>query len=297
MPGRLTGQAGVVTGGGRGIGRAYAKSLAAEGMAVVVNDNGCEMGQRGENHEPADSVVKEIKAAGGKAVASYGDVANKSDAAKIVKAAKGSFGRLDLLITNAGTYRDGFVVDLTPEDFEFTIGVHIMGSVYCSLEAIKVMRAQGGGAIINIASGSMHGTPRLATYAVGKGGAYSVMRALSLEMPQYNISVNAISPGGTRTRAMADYLHQMSVKEKAPERAKAMEPHLHDPEVLGPLAVFLASAEGRKLNGYVFSVGNNSVTILNGQTPVGTAYFTPATWNAEQFIQVLPKLIPPAARR
>ncbi len=295
MAGRLDGQVAVVTGSGRGIGRAYAKALAAEGASVVVNDNGSEMNGKGHSKEPADKVVEEIVERGGKAVASYEDVSKHEQAVKIVQTAKERFGRLDLMMTNAGADRRGFVLDLGPEDFEATLGTHVFGSIYCAVEAAKVMRDQGGGAIITITSGAFYGgTMRLAPYVVSKGSTYSLMRALSQELEKFNISVNAIAPGFTKTRATIEYLRGIATDEKDPERAKRMEAGFQDPEAMAPLAVYLATPEGRRITGHAFTIGgSNQLAVIAPPTVATTVYSPTPKWDAESLIKALSRAVAP----
>ncbi len=185
MAKRLDGQVAVVTGSGRGLGRAYALALAAEGAAVVVNDKGTELNGTGASTTPAETVVREIKAAGGKAVANYEDVSDFNAAGRIVEAALKNFGRLDVMITNAGADRRGPILDLTPEDWEATLRIHLFGSINCAVQAGRVMREQKSGAIIIITSSAFYSPSypmKLGPYAVSKGGTYALMDALSQEL-------------------------------------------------------------------------------------------------------------------
>src|SRR5690349_18334416 len=178
VPGLLDGQVAVITGAGRGLGRAYAVAYGAEGAAVVVND---------VDAGSAARVVDEIVAAGGRAAASPDSVATPDGAVAIVASAFEHFGRLDVMITNAGADRRGPVLDLTAEDWEFTLGTHLFGAIHCSAAAGRARRRQGeGGVIVNITSAAFYtGVPQLAPYGVAKGGIYGLMRTLAMEVAPY----------------------------------------------------------------------------------------------------------------
>ena len=284
MSGRLDGQVAVVTGAGRGIGRAYAMALAREGAGVVVNDL---------DREPADSVVNEIKQAGGKAAASYDSVSDFDAAGRIVQTGIAEFGRLDIMIANAGADRRAFVLDLTPEDWDFTLKTHLYGSINCSVQAAKVMRKRGGGAIVNITSGAFFmGTPGLAPYCVSKGAIYAFVRDLALELEPFGISVNAIAPGATRTGPMETYVASLRDADHAAEgRVQAMDASLQSPENVAPLAVFLASPEGRKVTGKVFTVQGDRIGVMSPPSVNPVAVSATGGWDVESVMSVLPRLV------
>ena len=253
---RLEGQVVVVTGAGRGLGRAYALALAAEGAKLVVNDR---------DAQPASSVVEEIANGGGEAVACVEAVGTRTAAKRVVAEAVDAFGRLDVMVTNAGADRRGPVLDLSDEDWEFTIGTHLFGSLYCSVEAARVMRDQGhGGAIINVTSDAFHmGMATLAPYCTSKGGIYGLMRVLAVELAPFGISVNAIAPPSTRTEPMmafADSLTSMGLTEEQVAGFKSM---IQEPEDVAPVAVYLATSEGRKLSGQVLTLTHDEFNRLN----------------------------------
>jgi NAD(P)-dependent dehydrogenase (short-subunit alcohol dehydrogenase family) len=283
MTGRLEGQVAVVTGSGRGLGRAYALALAAEGARVVVNDR---------DAGPARAVADEIATAGGEAIACVEAVGTRAAAATVVRAALDGFGRIDVMITNAGADRRGSVLELTDEDWEFTLQTHLFGSLFCSVEAARAMRDQGeGGAIINVTSDAFHqGVPTLAPYCVSKGGIYGLMRVLAPELAPLGISVNAIAPPSTRTEPMmafADSLGDMGLPE---EQIAGFKATIQEPEDVAPLAVFLASAEGRKLSGLVLGLTRDEFTVLNPpghSTPVRQ---DPGPWTVDELIAASTRL-------
>jgi NAD(P)-dependent dehydrogenase (short-subunit alcohol dehydrogenase family) len=256
MSGRLDGQVVAITGSGRGLGRAYALAMAAEGARLVVNDR---------DAEPAHSVVAEIREGGGEAVVCTQAVGDRAGAMAIVDCAVDSFGGIDVMITNAGADRRGPVLDLRDEDWEQTIGTHVFGSIFCSVEAAKAMRDQGrGGAIINVTSDAFHqGVPTLAPYCVSKGGIYALVTVLAAELAGFGISVNAIAPPATRTEPMMAYADSLGTMGLNDEQVAAFKAMIEEPGDIAPLAVFLATPAGRTLSGKVFSITHDGVTILN----------------------------------
>jgi 3-oxoacyl-[acyl-carrier protein] reductase len=258
MGGILEGQVVVVTGSGRGLGRAYALAMAAEGAKVVVNDR---------DREPAELVAREITASGGTATACVEAVGTRAAAMKIVATAIEHFGGLDVMITNAGADRRGSLLDLADDDWEFTIRTHVFGSILCSVEAAKAMRDQGrGGAIINVTSDAFYmGMATIAPYCVSKGGTYALMLVLAAELSPLGISVNAIAPPATRTEPMLAYVDSLGATMGLTDAQLAgFRETILEPEDVAPLAVFLASVEGRALSGTVLSVTADGPTVLRG---------------------------------
>ena len=257
MAGILEGQIVVVTGSGRGLGRAYALAMAAEGAKVVVNDR---------DREPAEAVANEITASGGTATVCAEPVGTRAAARDLVATAVESFGGIDVMITNAGADRRGPLLDLGDDDWEFTIRTHVFGSIMCSVEAGKAMRDQGrGGAIINVTSDAFYvGLATLAPYCVSKGGTYALMLVLAAELSPLGISVNAIAPPATRTEPMMAYAESLGAMGLTDAQLAEFRAAILEPEEVAPLAVYLASAEGRKLSGMVLGVTADGPSVLRG---------------------------------
>ncbi len=274
---RLAGQVAVVTGSGRGLGRAYALALAAEGAKVVVNDL---------DEKSALSVADQIGAGGGEAVACIEAVGTRSAAVRVVGAALDAFDRLDVMITNAGADRRGAVLDLSEEDWEFTLRTHLFGSIYCSVEAGRVMRQQGeGGAIINVTSDAFHmGMGTLAPYCASKGGIYGLMRALAVELAPLGISVNAIAPPSTRTEPMMAFVDSLTDMGLTEEQVADFRSTIQEPDDVAPLAVFLASAEGRKLSGQVLGLTHHDFTALKHPVHSDPVRLDAGPWDVEGLI-------------
>jgi NAD(P)-dependent dehydrogenase (short-subunit alcohol dehydrogenase family) len=272
--GVLDGQVAVITGAGRGLGRAYALAYASEGARLVVND---------VDAASAASVVDEIAALGGDAVASVDTVAEPSGAEAIVAAAVGRFGRIDVMITNAGADRRGPVLDLDPADWEFTLRTHLFGSIHCSVAAGRAMRGQdGGGVIVNVCSAAFYvGTATLAPYGVAKGGIYGLMRSLAGELAPFGISVNAVAPPLTATAPALAFVDSLGEMGLTAEQVEAMRSSMPQPEDVALITVFLATPEGRRLSGRLLTMTKDELTAI-GPPDGGRALRAPGErWTLE----------------
>jgi NAD(P)-dependent dehydrogenase (short-subunit alcohol dehydrogenase family) len=236
----------VVTGSGSGLGRSHALLLASRGAKVVVNDPGGAVDGRGGQHAVADKVVSEIRAAGGEAVANYNSVADMKSAQSIIDTAMIAWGRCDILVNNAGILRDKAFSNMTMEDFEVTVQVHFMGTVYCTKAAWPIMRKQQYGRIVVTTSGSgTVGNFGQANYGAAKMAVNGLINVLRLEGAKYNILCNAISPGAYT---------RMTESLMAPHMVKFMRP-----ELVSPAVAWLCS-EDCDINGEIIaaSAGNYS---------------------------------------
>ena len=187
----------IITGSGRGIGRAEALAFAAEGARVVVNDVGVESDGSGGSKSPADEVVSEIRALGGEAVANYDSVAEYTSAAALINTALEAFGRLDVLVNNAAIFNDILFADLTEQEWDRMIAVDLKGVFNTCKHAVPVMIEQGYGRIINTASSQWRNPEGRAAYAAAKGGVVSLTWDLAWELRNHGITVNAIAPMAT----------------------------------------------------------------------------------------------------
>ncbi len=259
MAGLLKGKVAVVTGAGSGIGREHALALAREGARLVVNDLGGDRHGGGRGAEAADRVVEEIKAAGGEAVASYDTVATREGADGIVWTAQGKFGRIDVLVNNAGILRDRTLLNMSDEDFEKVLQVHLHGTYHCSQAAARAMRVQGhGGRIVNTTSLSgLLGNFGQGNYAAAKAGIYGLTRVCALEFQKFGITVNAIAPVAL-TRMTSDLAMMKGATEKD-----------LGPQFVAPAVVFLASDLAAELTGQVLGVQGGRLFLYEMKTTEG----------------------------
>jgi len=235
---RFDGRVALVTGAGKGLGRAYALLLAARGAAVIVNNRKREAaGEKGS----ADRVVDEIAAAGGKAVANYDSVETREAGERMVAAALEKFGRLDILVNNAGIDQHSALHNTSVEDFERVIAVNFFGSFYVTKAALPAMRAKNYGRIVfSTSSAGLYGLHGLTAYSASKGALIAFMRALAQECARRDIRVNAIAP-----YALTPMTERQGVDTSL----------LHGPELVAPLVAWLAS-EGCTANGETFIAGS-----------------------------------------
>ena len=194
------GQVAIVTGAGRGLGRAYAMELARRGAKVVVNDPGVATDGSGGSVDTAQTVVDDIEAAGGVAMASDADVADMEQVQAMVDAAMARWGRVDILVNNAGILRDRTFAKMSLDDFRAVLEVHLMGSIYCTKAVWGIMREQNYGRIVMTTSSTgLYGNFGQTNYAAAKMGVLGAMNTLAQEGAKYNIKVNAVAPSaGTR---------------------------------------------------------------------------------------------------
>lgn len=263
MSGFLDGRVAIVTGAGNGLGRAHALALAAEGARVVVNDLGTSREGEGISAGPAQQVVEEIVAAGGDAVASTDDVADWEGAERLVATAVEAFGGLDVLVNNAGFLRDRTLVNMSVEEWDAVIRVHLRGH-FCPLRhAAAYWREQAkAGAmpdarIINTSSGAgLMGSVGQGNYSAAKAGIVGLTLVAAAELARYGVTANAIAPAA-RTRMTEVAMPEMM---RAPDGGfDAMAP-----ENVSPLVVWLASTDARDVTGRVFEVEGGMVSVADG---------------------------------
>jgi len=227
---RFDNQVAIVTGAGTGLGRAYAHALAKRGARIVVNDFGGGVGGKGRSSEPAQAVVAEIKMLGGDAIANGADVTDVAQVEQMVAQSMDAFGRIDVLINNAGILRDASFAKMALSDFQKVMDVHLMGSVNCTKAVWPIMRAAGYGRILMTTSSSgLYGNFGQSNYAAAKMALIGLMNSLQIEGEKDDIRINALGPGAA-TRMTQDLLPQPVVD-------------LMTPESVVPAAVFLTSKD------------------------------------------------------
>jgi NAD(P)-dependent dehydrogenase (short-subunit alcohol dehydrogenase family) len=263
MAGLCDGRVVIVTGAGRGLGRAHALAFARAGAKVVVNDLGVEADGRGGSAGPAHEVVEQIRAAGGEAIADGADVADMAQTAALVRAALDAFGRLDVVVNNAGFVRDRMFVSTAEEEWDAVIRVHLRGHFCLARHACEHWRgeAKAGRAVdarlVNTTSGAgLQGSIGQSAYAAAKAGIAALTLVQAAELGRYGITANAIAPSA-RTRMTETVFADMM---RRPESGfDAM-----DPANVSPLVVWLGSAESRSVTGRVFEVAGGTISLADG---------------------------------
>jgi NAD(P)-dependent dehydrogenase (short-subunit alcohol dehydrogenase family) len=275
----LDGKVAIVTGGGRGLGRAHCLALAAHGAAVVVNDPGAGLHGESTGETPAEAVAAEITAAGGRAIADHCSVTDWGATEKLVARAATEFGHLDVVVNNAGILRDKMLFSMTEDDFDAVVAVHLKGTFAMTRHACAYWREEAkrgggrGGRIVNTTSGTgLFGTVGQANYGAAKAGIVSLTTITALEMARYGVTANAISPialtrmtGGIPGVAGGSPVPGGTVPGgTGPE---GFDPQ--DPANASGLVVYLASDASAWLTGQVFRVHGSRVQRLRGWRAAG----------------------------
>jgi NAD(P)-dependent dehydrogenase (short-subunit alcohol dehydrogenase family) len=259
----LDGKVVVITGAGRGIGRDLALLAAAEGAHVVVNDLGGEASGEGSDPGPAYAVVHEIEAAGGRAVANTASVATEEGARSLVDTAIEAFGRLDVVINNAGILRDKIFHQMTSDDFDSVLRVHLYGSFYVASAAAPVFRKQEHGTFLHFTSTSgLIGNLGQANYAAAKLGIVGLSRSIALDMARYNVRSNCIAPFAW-SRLIGTIPTGSEQESERVAKFKKM-----GTEKIAPLGVFLASDLSTGISGQIFGVRMNEIFLFSQPRPV-----------------------------
>lgn len=273
----LTGRAAVVTGSGQGLGRAYALALAAAGAGVVVND---------VDGDAAQATVDAVVAAGGAAVAVVAPVGPTATADRLVAAAVEAYGRLDVLVTNAGVLRDRMLWRTSDEDFDLVVDTHLRGTFTCARAAAVHMRERGeGGRIVLVGSpAGQHGNLGQTSYAAAKAGVVAMARTWSLELARAGITVNAVVP--TALTAMTATIPVYADVAAAYERGEPLprvvrqEHALGGPQDVAPLVVWLASDAAAGVTGQVIGIGGDKLSVYSVPQELAVTY-REGGWSAE----------------
>ena len=293
--GKLDGKSAVVTGAGRGIGRGVAKALAAQGASVVVNDVGVTVAGEKEKSTPADNVVSEIKAAGGKAVVNRDDISNVAGGENLVNQAIKEFGKLDILVNVAGILRDRMIFNMSEQEWDDVIRVHLKGH-YCTMRPASAhMRERKYGRIVNFSSQSALGSPGQPNYAAAKAGIVGLTYSSANALAKYNITCNAIMPGAA-TR-MTDTIPAGRMPGAGLPASETAEGTPRDPANIAPIVVFLASDEAAYVNGQVFGASGYRITRYSHIVPE-RVLMSDSAWQIDKLFEVFKNtlgvnLIPP----
>ena len=293
MSGICEGRVVIVTGAGRGIGRGHALEFAAQGAKVVVNDLGARVDGTGADAGPANEVVESIHAMGGEAIANGEDVSDSDGAKRLIDAAVQRFGRLDVLVNNAGILRDRMLINMTPEEWDAVIRVHLRGTYAPAHHAAVYWRerAKAGEAndarIINTSSSSgIYGNPGQANYGAAKAGIAAFTIITAMELGRYGITVNAIAPG-----ALTRMTEGLRPGREGP---KPGEFDSRSPDNIAPLVVWLGSPESAGITGRVFNVAGGMISVAEGWHP-GPGVDKGDRWDPAELGAVIPGLVERAA--
>ena len=263
----LEGKVAVVTGAGGGIGRDFALAFAAAGAAVVVNDIGASVHGEGRDAGPAEKVAAEIRAAGGRAVSSTDSVADWESANRIVKSAVDSFGKVDLVVNNAGILRDRFFFNMSVEEWRAVIDVHLNGSFYVARAAAPYFKSQQSGAYVHMTSTSgLVGNLGQANYSAAKLGIVGLSKSIALDMQRYNVRSNCIAPFAW-SRMIGSIPTETDDQKARVEKLKSMET-----AKIAPLAVFLASGKAHDVSGQIFAVRANEIFLMSQNRPLRSVH-------------------------
>ena len=285
----LEGKVAIVTGAGRGIGREHALALAQQGARVVVNDLGGSSAGEGQDQAPAQQVADEITSAGGDATANYDNVADFQGAENLVKQAVEEFGRLDILVNNAGIIRDRMLVNLSEEEWDAVINVHLKGHFAPTRHAAAYWREQSkagnqvSGRVINTSSPSgVFGNVGQTNYGAAKAGIAAFTTIAALELGRYGVTVNCLAPNA-RTRLTEQTFGDLPAPE---DGFDAMHPGN-----ISPIVVALASEEAGKITGQTLFVYGGIVSVLRSWD-IGTVIQQEARWEPAEFLAKLTEAFP-----
>ena len=271
----LEGKVALVTGAGGGIGRDFALAMAAAGARVVVNDIGTSVKGEGRDAGPAQKVVDEIAAQGGRAVASTDSVAEWESANRVVQCALDCFNRIDVVVNNAGILRDRFFFNMSVEEWRAVIDVHLNGSFYVARAAAPHFKSQESGCYVHMTSTSgLIGNLGQANYSAAKLGIVGLSKSIALDMAKYRVRSNCISPFAW-SRMIGSIPVETEDQKARVEKLKWMET-----AKIAPLAVFLASEAARDVSGQIFAVRANEIFLMSQSRPLRSVHRAEG-WSAE----------------
>ena len=277
----------IVTGSGRGIGRGIAILMAQEGAKVVVVDPGVNVDGSGTDHSIAQQVVSEIEQAGGTAVACTESVVSMEGGEKIIQTAIDNYGKLDIVVTVAGILRDRMIFNMTEQEWDDVIAVHLKGTFSVVKHACILFRQQRSGRIITFSSTSgLYGNSGQANYGAAKDGIAGLTRVVARDMGRYGVTANAISP--TAATRMTGSIPEDTANLRAARGITRASPTMRgEADDVAPMVTWLASDAAAHVNGHVFHVTEGLVTLLNEPEPVKTIN-KEGKWTVEELARVVP---------
>jgi NAD(P)-dependent dehydrogenase (short-subunit alcohol dehydrogenase family) len=288
--GKLDGKAALVTGAGRGIGRAVAMQLASEGASVVVNDLGTSLGGEGTDQSIAQQVVNEIKAAGGNAVANTSSITDYDAAGEMIQQAVDNFGKIDIVVNVAGILRDRMIFNMSEDEFDIVTAVHLNGTFNTVRHASALMREQRSGRIINFSSVSAWGSPGQPNYGAAKYGILGFTAVLANSLNKYNITANAILPYATTRMIDSTPRGQEFMKEHGKPPSEMAGGTEGDPGNVSPMVTYLATDEAQEINGQFFGVRGTTIAIYSHWEMAGVLQAN-RTWTPQELIDLYPETL------
>jgi len=296
MPQLLKDKVAVVTGAGRGVGMGIAVVLASEGAKVVIN-NDVRPDLEGNIPSPpvADQVVEEITNRGGIAAPNYDSVATPEGGNNIIKSALDHFGKIDILVNNAGNIAHRMIYNMTDEDWDSVIKVHLYGTFYCTRAACIQMKEQRSGSIINMTSLGAFGNIGMVNYCAAKAGIIGFTKAVALEMGKYGVTCNTILPTAATRISWSPEIETLWKRRadsgEAFAQAQLEEVGNAKPEDNGPLVAYLATKHAGNINGCVFHVRPGRIELWNDQEPFKTIYSPEHRLSAGELIDIMPRTL------
>ena len=295
MAGKLEGRTAIVTGAGRGIGRGVAMLLAEEGANVVVNDFGVAVDGSAPSSGPAAEVVDAIRSKGGHAVPNFDSVATVEGGERLTQMALDNFGRLDILINVAGILKDRMIFNMTEQEWDDVIAVHLKGHFCTTKPASILMRQQRYGRIINFSSISgLGGLPGQANYGAAKAGIAGFTRVVARDLGRYGVTCNAISPGAATRMTATVPANTAQLRARAGTAAIVNDaprvstvPQMREPEYVAPMTVFLACDEAWNINGKIFYVNGGRIALAHEETAM-RQITKGSMWSIDELRELVP---------
>ena len=290
MANYLDGKVAIVTGSGRGIGAGVAKALANEGAKVIVNAIGAALDGEGLSNTPAEQVVDEIKSSGGEAVPNYTDISTMEGGESVVQTAVDTYGQLDIVVTVAGILRDRMIFNMTEEEWDDVVRVHLKGTFTVCIHAAILYRQQRSGRIVTFASESgLFGNTGQGNYAAAKSGIAGFTKVAAKDLGRYGVTANSICPrANTRmTQSVPDAARQLRADRPQDREETPQELAMH-PEDIGPFVAYLSSDQAASINGQTFLVYDGVITKLSLPRRVRTI-FKQGRWTTEELLEMVPQ--------
>ncbi len=281
----------VITGGGNGIGAEISKLYGELGAKVVVNDLGVAVDGSGGTASIAEGIADEIKAAGGEAVANTQSVATPEGGESIIQTALDNYGKLDIVVHVAGILRDRMLFNMTIDEWDAVINVHLRGAFCVIRPAAALMRAQKSGSIISFSSGSAAGNTGQANYSAAKAGILGLTRTGARDLAKYGVRMNAIWPSAaTRMTATIPEAAEQLRAQRGIRRTTGSRPTIRDPKFVASVVAYLGSEESANISGQTFAIGGERLALISNPAPIQEV-FSPGGWTIDTMMELFPQTI------